>query len=247
MRQHPHIFVLCMKLNICGGFFTMQPRCLLKHWSECNSVDSGSIPPPDLPRWSAAVQHKVSGRGKRSKSTENLPACNTNAWHKGAEVCVCWSQWLLSQTQHQYVFFWKINHYYVFPNFLFFYLLDMFGKQKGESHGQPFECSHIWWSQAQHCLMIIKVMQTAVCKWDTCYVAVLVMIMYSISYIPKSNVLHSRSRNNFNIFFICINSFLHLFSRNRLTLGFWDIQWFRTKTIIISKHTGSIFIVFLCT
>lgn len=35
----------------------MQPRFLVKHYSESNNADSGTIPQTDLPRLSAAVQH----------------------------------------------------------------------------------------------------------------------------------------------------------------------------------------------
>lgn len=66
----------------------MQPRCLVKHYSVNNNLDSESVPQADLPRLSAAVQHKEKNgyrnhmgtrRGKRSKSTERVPALNTNS------------------------------------------------------------------------------------------------------------------------------------------------------------------------
>lgn len=51
--------ILCMKLHVFGSYFSMQPRSLVKHYSISNSLDSVSIPQTDLPRLSAAVQHKV--------------------------------------------------------------------------------------------------------------------------------------------------------------------------------------------
>lgn len=78
----------------------MQPICFIKHYSVSNNLDSVSIPQTDLPRLSAAVQHKEKDgirttwgkeKGKRSKSTEKVPALNTNASPRGAVLCVwCW-------------------------------------------------------------------------------------------------------------------------------------------------------------
>lgn len=75
----------------------MQPRFLVKHYSESNNVDSGTIPQTDLPRLSAVVQHMRkmvseprvdSERGKKSKLTKRVPALNTNQSPTGAVLCV---------------------------------------------------------------------------------------------------------------------------------------------------------------
>lgn len=51
---HTHILSL-PKTPLCDGdFFTKQPRCLIKHYSESNMVNSGTPPQTDLPRLSAA-------------------------------------------------------------------------------------------------------------------------------------------------------------------------------------------------
>lgn len=45
--------------NVYGTHFTRQPRRLVKHYGVSNSMYSVSISQADLPRLSAAVQHKV--------------------------------------------------------------------------------------------------------------------------------------------------------------------------------------------
>lgn len=61
----------------------LQAGVLVKHYCRCNNVKRGSTLNTDLPKFSAAVQHKKrepclgSKRGKKSKLTERVPALNS--------------------------------------------------------------------------------------------------------------------------------------------------------------------------
>lgn len=80
------IFSICLLEGhqIHDGSFTVQAGFLVKHYCRCNNVDRGFTPQTDLPRLSAAVQHKKRGPclgskrgGKKSKLTERVPALNS--------------------------------------------------------------------------------------------------------------------------------------------------------------------------
>lgn len=79
------IFSSCLPIGhqIHDGFSTVQAGFWVKHYCRCNNVERGSTLNTDLPKFSAAVQHKERGpclgskRGKKSKLTERVPALNS--------------------------------------------------------------------------------------------------------------------------------------------------------------------------
>lgn len=99
----------------------MQPHCLVKHYSISNNLDSVSIPQTDLPRLSAAVQHKEKdgigttwGQGEE-KDPSQLRECQhlalihhlkVQSWVSGCLFKHCRTLRKLSKakTMHQYVF-----------------------------------------------------------------------------------------------------------------------------------------------
>lgn len=74
----------------------MQPKCLVKHYSVSNNLDSVSTPQTDLPRLSAAVQRKEKdgirttwGQGEE-KDASQLKECQhlTPMHHLNVQSCM---------------------------------------------------------------------------------------------------------------------------------------------------------------
>lgn len=85
----------------------VQARVLVKHYCRRNNVERGSTLNTDLPRFSAAVQHKKrepclgSKRGKKSKLTERVPALNSKCVYMRKTVGLNWCATALLQIHGQ--------------------------------------------------------------------------------------------------------------------------------------------------